>query len=125
MWRAEVRSASVQELIREPELLRICIFAQRDLNEGEPPYEIPDDPEMTLALLQSGRSETRNQRMGSRAVRRSTPLGWDTLIDVYGDEDTLRARVEALKASGVSVDEGLLGLTDRDASGWRPDDFGA
>ena len=58
-WRSEVRSASVDSLVKESQLLRILLLAKRETDHSEPLLVIPDSPPMTLALLQSARSEVR------------------------------------------------------------------
>jgi hypothetical protein len=89
-WRVAVRSATVDSLAEEIELLRILLLAKRDADPVEPRLNIADAPRITLALLRPARSEVRSQAMGSYAVRRSPRLAWDALVDLYGDEDTLR-----------------------------------
>ncbi len=120
-WRAEVRAASLADLIEEQELLRILLFTQRDQRESEPPLEIPADSEMTLALLRSARTEVRSQTMGSRSVSRSPRLAWDSLVNLYGGEDVLQQRVEALKADEPEDERELLELFDKYLGGWRPE----
>jgi hypothetical protein len=63
--------------------------------------------------------------VGSRAIRRSPRLAWDVLIELYGDEATLKERIEALKATGPKGLDDLLHLADKYLAGWRPDDLGA
>ena len=121
-WRAEVRSASAECLARDHDLVRVLIFAKREASEGEGALTIPADPEVTLALLKGAKSEARSQTLGTRAVQREPRLAWDTLVDLYGDEDTLLARIEALKASQVQVEPDLLELVDKYISGWRHED---
>jgi hypothetical protein len=122
-WRAEVRAASADDLARESDLLRVLLFAQSDLPEDEPRLEVPADPKVTLAVLRAAKSDARSQTMGSRAVRREARLAWGALVDVYGDEETLRRRIEALKATTPRGEDELLELADRYLSGWRPDNF--
>lgn len=109
-WRAEVRAATLADLVVETDLLGIAIFARRDLRDGEPTLEIAAAPGMTLALLRAAKSEVRSQSMGSRSVRRSPRLAWDTLVDLYGDEETLNARIQALRAEDLPDDKELLDL---------------
>jgi hypothetical protein len=75
-WREEVRSASVDTLVEERELLRIMLRAKRDADPTETTIEIPDSYHMTLALLRSAYSEVQSQTLGSRAIRRSARLAW-------------------------------------------------
>jgi hypothetical protein len=119
-WRAEVRLAPAEVLIKERELFTILLYASRDADPTEPPLKIVDVPKMTLALLKSAQSETRSQTIGSWAVRRSGRLAWDGLIELYGDEATLRERIEKLKATHLEGVDQLLQLTDKYLSGWRP-----
>lgn len=122
-WRAEVRAASADDLARESNLLRVLLFAQGDLPEDEPPLKVPADLKVTLVVLRAAKSDARSQTMGSRAVRREARLAWGALIEVYGDEETLRRRIEALKATHPRGEEELFELAGRYLSGWRPDDF--
>lgn len=121
-WRAEVRAASLADLVAETDLLRVSIFARRDPASGEATFEIPAANEMTLALLRAAKTDVRSQSLGSRSVRRSTRLAWDTLVDLYGDEGTLRARIEALKATNPPDENELLDLADKYLGGWRPEE---
>ena len=82
--------------------------------------QIAASPEMTLAILRSARTESRSQAMGSRSVHRSARLAWDALVELYGNEDVLRQRIEELNASQTDVDDHLRRLVDKYLTGWRP-----
>jgi hypothetical protein len=123
-WRGQVRSATVETLAEEGGLLRILLLAKQVADPGEPPLDIAGSPRVTLALLQSARSEVRSQAMGSRAVRRSPRLAWETLIELYGHEDTLRERIQRLIATQPAGVGELLDLANKYLGGWRPSDFG-
>lgn len=123
-WRAEVRSVTADSLAQESELLRILLLAKRGAGPAEPGLDIPDSPHVSLALLRSARTEVRRQAEGSRAVRRLPRLAWDVLIDLYGNEDTLRERINRLKTTQPEGVNELLELADKYLSGWRPSDFG-
>lgn len=128
IWRSEVRTAPATELKREIDLLRVLFIAKRYAEPDEPALEIPDMPELTLAILRAARTEVRSMTTGSRAIRRSLRLQWDALIELFGDEECLRERVNRLKASlreGSLSDEDaeLLRLVDKYLEGWRPDEF--
>ncbi|MCA9469880.1 MAG: hypothetical protein KC643_31155 [Nitrospira sp.] len=123
-WRISVRAASVETLERETELLRTLILTKKDAEPDEPVLVIPNSPGVTHALLNSARSEVRSQPMDSRAVRHKPRLAWDALIELYGDESTLRQRIEKLKASQPGNFGDLLDLADKYLAGWRPRDFG-
>ncbi len=123
-WRDEVRSASISTLIKEKGLLRILLLVKRGAGPEEPPLGIPDSPFMTLALLQSAQVEVYSQSMGSRFVRPSVRLAWDELVELYGNEDVLRDRIEKLKSTHPEGADELLSLVDKYLAGWRPSDSG-
>lgn len=120
-WRDEVRSKEPRELSQERELLRVLWMANNERTGEEPKLLIPDVPEVTLAILSDSVSEVLSQAMGSRAVRRSKRLPWDTLLELFGSEDELRFRVERLENGGLDVDRDLLELVHKYLEGWRPD----
>jgi hypothetical protein len=62
--------------------------------------------------------------MGSRAVRWSPRLAWHALIELYGNEDTLRERIQRLNATQPEGVDELLDLANKYLGGWRPRDFG-
>ena len=97
----------------------MLLYARRQADSTEPAIEIPDTPQVTLALLQSARTEVRSQAIGNRAW-----LAWKELAELHGDESMLRKRIEQLKAVAAEGNDELLQLSDRYLSGWRPKDFG-
>lgn len=123
-WRVTVRAASEEMLTREKDLLWTFVIAKRYAEPDEPALVVPNSPAVTHALLKSARSETRSQSMGSRAIHHKPRLAWEVLIEVYGDEVTLRHRIEELKASGPENIGALLDLADKYFAGWRPTEFG-
>lgn len=123
-WREEVRNASLQQLVKEHDLLRVLLIAKRGVEPSESPITMPVSPELTAALLRAGRSDMRSQAVDSRAVHREGRLAWDALIEIFGDEATLATQVAELRHSAVETDETLLQLAERYAGGWRPPDFG-
>jgi hypothetical protein len=124
-WRDEVRAATPHQLIVEWDLARVLFFANADMADDESPIIVPDDPKVTLAVLRSACTETRSQTMGDRAVRRAARLPWDTLIAVYGSEEILAERVDAVNDAEDSQDADLLALARKYRDGWRPRDFDA
>ncbi len=122
-WRAEVRASPLQRLVKEWDLARILFLTKRETDPSEGPFNVDSSPELTLALLRVARSEVISQTMGNRAVRRSPQLAWDALTELYGDEATLRERIESLKATHPNGVDDLLELTDKYLGGWRPDRF--
>jgi hypothetical protein len=124
-WRDEVRAATRDQMTTEWDLARVLYFANADRAEDEPPIVVPDDPDVTLAVLRSARTEARSQSMGDRAVRRAARLPWDTLVAVYGSEEILDERIDALNVAEDSEDADLLALARKYRGGWRPKNFGA
>ena len=122
-WRDEVRSTSVDDLAKEYDLFVVLYLAKRESGPAEASLHIDGSPKLTLALLRSARSEELSQTMGSRAVRRSPRLAWEALIDLYGDEATLRQRIESLKETHPEGADELLELASKYSCGWRPDDL--
>ena len=122
-WRGEVRATTENALAAEDDLLRTLCVVKGDSGPAEPQFDVPNSPSVTLALLRSARSEVRSQGQGSLAVRRSSRLQWDLLVDLCGSEDTLRERIEELKATQPRGADDILELADRYLEGWRPSNF--
>ncbi len=120
-WRAEIRSASVDDLAKEDGLMRVLLVAKREAADTEGPFNEIDSPQLTLAVLRTGWSEALSQTDGNRAVRRSPRLAWDALIELYGDEATLKKRIESLRAIRPEGAEDLLNLADKYLDGWHPE----
>ena len=64
-WRSDVLTVISSDLINEYDLFRVFLVAKVYGSADEPPLEVPDVPEVTLATLRTSRSEARSQ---------STPL---------------------------------------------------
>ena len=122
-WCVEVRSATEEVLAKETKLLGLLLVVKREADPADPHLEILDSPRVTLALLRSAHTEVRSQSLGSHAVRRSPRLDWDALLELYGDESTLRERIETLKTSQPAGSDELLQLADKYLGGWRPGDM--
>ena len=119
-WCDAVRSATVGDLVNEAALLNVLFRVKQDADTTEPPLEIANLPDMTLAVLQSALSETRSQAGDSRAIQRTPCLAWDVLIELYGNEETIRKRTESLRATLPEVNHDLIELVDKYLDGWRP-----
>ena len=96
---------------------------KRAAGPSESPFKIDSLPKLTLALLRAARSETLGPLTGSRAVQRSPRLAWNELIELYGDEATLKERIESLKDARLDGADDLLELADKYLGGWRDDPF--
>lgn len=123
-WRDYVRGLRVEALASESELLRSLLVLKRESDPDEPSMPIPTDVRVTRTLLLSARSESRSQAVGSRAVTKSARLAWKVLIEVYGNEDALRKRIEELREASLDDCAEVLALADRYLAGWSPKEFG-
>ena len=119
-WLGEVRAASDDSLAAEHDLHRTLYLARELSGSSEQEIAIPTSPSVTLSLLKSARSDVRSQSVGSRAVHRSPRLQWDSLVELYGDENTLRRRIEDLRVSGLSDTDEIIELVEKYLEGWRP-----
>ena len=117
IWREEVRSAPAESLAKEKCLLRTFVSVKQESRPDEPPLEVPDSPRVTRALLESARTLTR-EAVG-RIVHRSFRMEWDELVDVYGDEDILRGRIEKLKSTQPRDFDDVLDLVAKYLAGYR------
>lgn len=122
-WRNEVVTASIEALAKEPELLWVIIFAKQFTEPSDPPLIIDSSTELTLALLRASKSETMSQTDGCRAIKRSPRLNWKSLLDIFGDEDTLRGRIDALKATNPQDADEIIELAEKYLGGWKPDRY--
>ena len=122
-WRQEVRSTNEVSLSKEWDLLRVLLLTKSETGDTEPDYCVRESPPMTLALLNSARSETLSQSIDSRAVHRSPRLAWSVLVDLCGGECGLRRRIDSLKESRLAGSEDLIDLAEKYLDGWRPDHF--
>ena len=66
-WREEVRSASVDTLADEHELLRIFLRMKQAVGPSESPFKIDSSPKLTLALLRAAYDEIAKQREAGRS----------------------------------------------------------
>ena len=121
-WRKEMQSASVDDLVNEHGILWIFLYMRQATDPSESPFEIDSSPELTLALLRDAWDESLSQ-VGSGAVQRSPRLAWNELIKIYGDEATLKERIQSLKAARLDGADGLIELADEYLGGRRDDPF--
>jgi len=56
-------------------------------------------------------------------VRRHPRLAWDALVEIYGSEETLKARIEGLAAKRPAGADDLMELAQKYLTGWRPNNF--
>lgn len=120
-WRDRLRMASETELADESDLLRLYIFEKQGRGEGEAEMSVPQSPELIAAVLKASVHIIRRNSLGNRAVHREKRLAWDSLVEVFGDEDILQARLEDLKQTGVAGCEQEIELAEKYLKGWRPE----
>ena len=117
---------SIDELAQEEDLAWAFKFIK---NSGHP-VAIPDSSKITFALLRSPltliTSPDRSQSIPG--------LSWDNvLVELYGSEDTLKARVDSLnnqfedlkpwlegQKTSVPEAEAIIELAEKYRGGWRP-----
>lgn len=122
-WALEVKAATDEDLLKEPDLLRTLMRAKRYLLASNEQIDISDTVELTLVVLKSSQSEAMSQSIDSRAVRKESRLAWDALIELYGDEEILKKRINQAKDSASADDKEIIELADKYKNGWRPEEF--
>ena len=125
-----MQSMPIDELAQEEELAGTLEFIK---NSGHS-VAIADSPKITFALLRSSRyriaSSSRDQP--------SQGLHWKVLVELYGSEDILKARVDSLNKQfkdkdfeqwiegqnkSVADAEAIVKLAEQYRDGWRPEDI--
>ncbi len=87
----EVQNADVDTLGRERNLAEDFKFIKDYADDLNKTFTIPDSPEVTITLLQSA---TTKSTSNSQEIQRKTD--WSLLTEVYGDERTLKERINSL-----------------------------
>ena len=93
------QSMSIDDLAQEKNLASTLKF----IKDSGRPVEIPDSPKITFVLLRSSLITSEPQPLQS--------LNWYVLIELYGSEGTLKARVDSLNKQ----------LKDKDLKQWLED----
>lgn len=119
----QLEAATPEGLASEQELLRL-LYSPKFFDGGHVVRVDPADSALVRALLLDGRSVVRSQSMGSRAVRRTTRLHWDVLVEIFGDEDRTRHAIDAVRATEDDELKDVIALADRYLTGWRPSQWG-
>ena len=118
-WSEEVQSTSIEDIVNEYDLLEILLHAKRIADPSESPLDIDTPPKLTLSLLRSAQSESRVPETGSRSIQHSPSLAWDKLVELYGDEATLKERIESLRVANLDGSDELIELADKYLGGYR------
>lgn len=122
-WALEVKAASDDELLKEPQLLRVLFVANKYLTGSSEQIVVSDTAELTLAVLKSSQSEAMSQSFDSRLIKKETRLAWASLIELYGNEDVLKNRIEHAKNYISANDKELIELADKYINGWKPENW--
>lgn len=104
----------------EWDLLRVFWWAAEHLGEAYVPLDFAN-PDEIRSLIESGRSVSTSQFLGSANVRTEERLSWDGLLRVFGSEASLSAAIDALRQA--DGDSPIVQLAEKYRDGWRPKDF--
>ena len=96
--RHQIRTAPTDELAEERDPLRVLVFAKHYGWPTEEPFKIGDSPKLTLALLRATRWEAATASSGALTATLSPALGPEILVDLYGDKEVLKTRINDLKS---------------------------
>lgn len=118
------QSMSIDELAQEKDLTWTLMF----IRDSGHPVVIADSPKITFALLHSSLIPNRGQPPRG--------LSWEVLVELYGAEEILIARVDSLKKQfkdlkqwlesqeiSVADAEAIIKLAEEYREGWRPEDI--
>lgn len=86
---------------------------------GQQPLRRKRNVALLLAVFNAAKSTNRSQSFDSRAVTLTDVLQWDLMIEVFGDEATIKKAADAVRAKEPNAP--VLKLIDRYLGGWRPD----
>ena len=126
----EIHSASADTLAGERYLARVLALVNSVTDPTVDPFDIPESPKLTFAILRAYRTSVSASSLNSRTISVTFDLNWESLIRLYGDEAKLKVRIESLKAEfeelkpwikgqGIPLDEAesLLELANKHLSG--------
>jgi hypothetical protein len=81
------------------------------------------DPHLNLAIFKAAVGNVRSQSLGNRAIRRTPQLAWDVIVELFGNEDAIRARLAEARLVATPEDAPVIELVERYMAGWRPEDL--
>ena len=94
--REEIGLASSNDLANETDPMRLLAFAANGVDEADNRLAGEDNARLTFRMLWTAQGTTSSGTLNSRAVRRERHLAWGRLIELYGDEATLKDRIESM-----------------------------
>jgi energy-coupling factor transporter ATP-binding protein EcfA2 len=118
----EIQEAPPERLAEETDILRL-LYLPKASGTGDVVRADPRATRLVRAVLLDARSVVRSQTMGTRAVRRTTRLHWDLLIEVFGDEGEIARALDTVRLDQDEELASVIELADRYLSGWRPSDW--
>jgi predicted KAP-like P-loop ATPase len=121
--REEIEAASPEQLATEQELLRL-LYTPKQWKPGSVIHVDPAHTGLAAAVLLGSRSVVRSQAMGNRAVRRTTRLHWDVLVEIFDGEENLKMAIDNIRTMQGDDLTDAIELADRYLAGWRPSEWG-
>ena len=108
--REQIRSASVEDLIREPNLAELLMFVKLTKDDTEKPFEVPDSTLLTFVVLQSAQTEFVQTTLNYSAENAAADQYRKNLLQIYGDVTILVARIISLKQDFDSLETDIKKL---------------
>jgi len=121
-----IDTTSPVDLAHEKEIFRLLYWKRR--RDKEVSIALSDSQvdcvPFVRALLLDSIHGVRSQAMGNRAVHKQQRIYWDSLVELFGDEERLAAAVDKVR---ISYDDeetvSAIELIDKYLTGWRPEEF--
>ena len=120
---AQLKGAAPEKLMGESELTRL-LYGAKSWDGGTVIRVEPGQMDLFRALLLDARNVVTSQNAGNRAVRRTTRLHWDVLVEILGDESNLSTAIDGIRGEDDAELKEVIELADKYLSGWRPPQFG-
>jgi predicted KAP-like P-loop ATPase len=114
---AKVAKKNPSEPQREWDIFRVY-WTLKD-KSGSPPLKNKRDADLLLAVFNSAKSTNRSQGFDTRAVTLTDVLAWDLMVEVFGDEVTIKRTADIVRNNHPKA--AILKLVDKYLGGWRPD----
>ncbi len=79
--------------------------------------------QLACAILKSSLGDVRSQGMGTRAVITEKVLNWESLLNLVGEESTVKEMVDSCRRNADRDAELLIALelAEKYLDGWRPE----
>ncbi len=118
-----VRQALPQDLAKERDLNRLLAFTKSHNGPGEEFMTLSSTGQLACAILKSSLGDVRSQGMGTRAVITEKVLNWESLLNLVGEESTVKEMVDSCRRNADRDAELLIALelAEKYLDGWRPE----